>query len=188
MSLRSKESGPSVDWVSSALGRVWEALADPGEGLMCAFEDPEIVVVQPEHGRKAAVWTTNNPSRFGPATRSGMVVGSLPELAEDPAVAQYQLERIEIPGTTWLRGPRWPWCCGRLTRIVAMHGEDAEGPVLTVIESAVGPLQGGVLLEPGLTDIDAQAELTRARQGKTDGLVIYHCPECGRVYLGSVEP
>jgi hypothetical protein len=95
-----------------------------------------------------------------------------------------------------IHNPTWPWCCERLGTLVEHHLK-SEG--LAIIEKECGPLEKAYLeREIASWPKDKQNEsstvwtpiLQQIRQGRHEGqgVNIFACRLCQRVYLGSCGP
>jgi hypothetical protein len=89
----------------------------------------------------------------------------------------------------------WPVCCERLTTLVMDQGG---GMALEQLEAAAGPLDDALTDAargyhqdgPKAARVDWAKALDGVRSGRHggDGLVVFHCRVCGRLYGSWCEP
>ena len=101
----------------------------------------------------------------------------------DPAHAQALLDHTPLVGTWWTGG-RWPHCCDRLTVLVGAPPRTQE---LAVWEGLVGRLDESLTGEPAPSPEarrawSAELALIRAGGMPTQGVNLFTCSACGRVY------
>jgi hypothetical protein len=126
----------------------------------------------------------------------------VPKGAELPpeGTSQQQRDRLlATPGPTRIRTPVWPMCCERLAVLVAHRPTSVR---LGELEAVAGALDQAYLESElaswGSPGADRNALLARGwgevlalvRGGQHDGegLAIYQCRACGRMYVGSCGP
>lgn len=106
---------------------------------------------------------------------------------------------LGTPGAGSINSPVWPWCCRRLATLVSRHGG---GDALARIEAHAGALDrayldaelrswGGPEADiEGYRKLGWSGVLEQMRSGEHsgEGINVFHCRACGRVYVASSGP
>lgn len=181
---RSLEPATSpVPWIADEVWTDWQYWAvDPFPANFPTIEHPQVVAVREEDREHARAAVPR-----GPAPPPGSLMEHVQLLATTPAASG-------------VRAPIWPICCGRLATLVNHQGD---GVPLEEIEGETGPLDGGFLMGPtsrhsgGKNDAQLADVMRRSyheslselrEHGVAEGLVIFQCRACGRVYVGGCHP
>lgn len=160
-----------VPWISEQTWRREESWPAPDydEPFPCV-NDPRVVVVPP------------SLREMSPTVATAESVPMPPKKAEDE-----QLDRLRRAPDTLafhLFSPKWPICCRRLTVLVGYRGVDAD------VADAL-PHTRRVDQQPDDFDWTANLEFDEPapyeQETLRDGLLLFHCHDCGSVYLSSHE-
>lgn len=104
------------------------------------------------------------------------------------------------PPSVGVRHPSWPMCCDRLATLINHQGD---GVPLEAIEAETGPLDHAFLVQDLRSNWNCRTEADLAEamrggyaeplkslreDGVVEGLVIFQCRSCGRVYVGGCHP
>jgi hypothetical protein len=125
------------------------------------------------------------------AHRLASDAGALPPVG---TLAAQERRLSETLGAGSVQGAHWPLCCDRLTTLVFLHGAGIDGLVLIDRGGARGCLlasvaqAAGQALDEALTGWDALVEQVRRRRHSGEGMALFHCRACGRVYGAYAEP
>jgi len=181
--------GSPVPWIADGVWRTLnpEGLAQRsvallGHALGAAVIHPTLIAVGDEDRRRA-------PIHRSPG-------GAVPPAG---TIDQQRTRLAQTPGRGKIHSPVWPYCCERLATVIACQGGRAE---LAAIEGASGPLDRAYLdgeLDtwggPGADRSAFKAQgwgavLAGMREGthSGEGISIYCCRACGRVYVASCAP
>jgi hypothetical protein len=182
-----------VAWVSDQVWTWWARDLDP-DALAPPITEPEVIVVTDADRARAPV---GRPLSFGPAPEPGTVDELRRRLLSTP--------RLSNRGTECAT---WPVCCQRLSTLIWNEGM---GPSLAELEAA-GPLDRAYLEEEirtGWGSPEAVAQGLREGYGPAlralrskpgffallfgavaggDGINVFQCRTCGRLYVGSCHP
>lgn len=174
-----------VPWIADEVWTDWRYWAiDPLPANFPTIEHPQVASVRDEDRERAPRATV---PRGAPVPPPGPLAEQVQRLAATPAASG-------------VRAPIWPLCCDRLATLTNHQGD---GVPLEVIEDEIGPLDGGFLVEtlssnsggrtgPQLADAMKRGyheSLSELREhGVAEGLVIFQCRACGRVYVGGCHP
>lgn len=105
-------------------------------------------------------------------------------------------ERL-LHGTTGpgrVAGAHWPVCCDRLATLVFIHGAGTDADTLIERGSIGGCLLASVIdaiglpREDAMADWGALAERIRRRKHSGEGVTLFHCRACHRLYGSYSEP
>jgi hypothetical protein len=111
----------------------------------------------------------------------------------------WEMERMldSTPGTGYIGSVLWPACCGRLSTLIR---ESPDAEMLGAVEKETGPLDDALLAaETGASGVLRREHtayqgwvetLALIRHGKHfgDGINLFQCRACGRVYGAQSEP
>lgn len=103
------------------------------------------------------------------------------------------------PPSVGVRHPTWPVCCNRLATLI---NHDGDGVPLDRIECETGPLEHAFLAQDLRSNWDCRTDeqladamssgygesLRALREGAVEGLVIFQCRSCGRIYVAACHP
>jgi hypothetical protein len=155
-------------------------MADPSTPFRCPISEPRVMA----------------------ATDSDRARARSARVSEGDAapVAVFSSQESLLLGTPWANFavfcPTWPVCCGRLA---TLFWDQGCGPPLQEIESRTGPLdtaylEGETRTSPATArrgyELDLAERLAMIRRGQPnfDGLLLFQCRDCARVYVASCEP
>ena len=184
---RPKPSNPPpspVPWIADEVWQAWNAggVADASD---CPIHEPTVMTVS-DHDRRRA-----------PA---------LPRGLDEPVPPQANVDEMVLlllstpPSFLGLHDPVWPRCCQRPATLVNSQGR---GRVLNAIEARAGSLDRayiereiregwGARTREELTDLLDKGFAVQLREmrrrGAADGVNIFHCRACGKVYVASCHP
>jgi hypothetical protein len=173
-----------VPWISDEIWSSWVAQGSDEEEHP-ALRDPRLYVVTRDDLRRA-------PS------------ATIDEGAKVPRWATYRANLEELRHLRVRSGgvldPSWPMCCGRLATLVNQEGE---GRSLPGIEAEAGPLDLAFMEIEVWHDWAPQDQETvdsafrtgyrdlfnhLGKDGPLEGLLLFQCRACGRIYIGSCTP
>lgn len=180
--VQASHSSP-VPWVSDEIWTSWTA-SEPDQERP-ALRDPRLYIVSRDDLRRAPV-------------------GSIETGAEVPAwttfdvnLRQLQALRLSSGG---LLDPSWPMCCGRLATLINQEGY---GRSIASIEAETGPLdlafmemeiwhdwapQDQRALDAAFAGGYGELFQELGREDALQGVLLFQCRACGRIYVGSCAP
>jgi len=173
-----------VPWISDAIWSSW--VAQSSESVeRPALRDPRLFVVTRDDQRRAPTIVVEEGSKV-------------------PSWATYDANLAEL-GTLRVRSggvldPSWPMCCGRLATLINQEGE---GRSLLSIEAEGGALDLAFMemeiwhdwapqdqnavesaFRTGYEDLFTQL----GKDGPLEGVLLFQCRACERIYVGSCTP
>lgn len=170
-----------VPWVSDEIWTSWRT-ADADQERR-ALRDPRLYVVSRDDLRRAPVASIESGARVPAWTTF------------EDNLRQLQALRLSSGGVL---DPSWPMCCGRLATLINQEGH---GRTIANIESETGPLDLAFMemeiwhdwapLDQAALDsafASGYGELFRELEGSSQGVLIFQCRACGRIYVGSCTP
>lgn len=170
-----------VPWVSDEIWTSWRT-ADADQERR-ALRDPRLYVVSRDDLRRAPVASIESGARVPAWTTF------------EDNLRQLQALRLSSGGVL---DPSWPMCCGRLATLINQEGH---GRTIANIESETGPLDLAFMemeiwhdwapLDQAALDsafASGYSELFRELEGSSQGVLIFQCRACGRIYVGSCTP
>lgn len=181
---RSEETTSPVPWIADS---VWRRLYRPLGAHRVA---PRPVVVRPE------LIAVEDSDRERAPTLARAANERLPPAG---ALEAQRRRLLQLKGSGGIHAPVWPVCCERLATLISAQGGKE---VLDAIESQAGPLDRA-FLDAELrswggpeADVDAFRRvgwsdvLAGIRRGEHtgQGVNIFHCRACERVYVASCAP
>lgn len=174
-----------VPWIADEVWTDWQYWINaPLPADYPTIEHPDLIPVEAEDLDRA-------PHATVPQGVPVPQPGSFTELVQQLATT---------PPASGVRSPCWPLCCGRLATLINHQGD---GLPIEQIEVQTGPLDRAFLVgdlrsnwgcksEDELADAMKRGygeSLSELREdGMSEGLVIFQCRACGRVYVGGCHP
>lgn len=172
-----------VPWVSD---QIWTSWSGGGsDEKYPALRDPRLYVVSRDDLRRAPIASIELGAKVPPwATFNAN---------------QQQLQELTLESGGVL-DPSWPMCCGRLATLINQEGH---GRSIGSIEAETGPLDLAFMEMEIWHDWSPrnQEELDAAfavgyrdlfkelgRDGALQGVLLFQCRACGRIYVGSCTP
>lgn len=181
---RPNTSVSPVAWVSDDVWSAWQYWgSDPVPSDFPTIEFPDLIPADAGDLERA-------PRAEIPPGAPVPPPGRVKELAQLLA---------STPPSVGVRHPVWPVCCSRLATLI---NHDGDGVELEKIESETGPLDRAFLAQDLRSNWDCRSDeqladtmrrgygesLEQLREGGVEGLVIFQCRSCGRVYVGGCHP
>ena len=174
-----------VPWISDEVWTDWQYwVVDPMPPDFPTVEDFRVIVAGVEDRERAPR-------------------ASLPSEAPSPprgTIEEHERHLARTPPSVGIRSPTWPICCDQLTTLVNHQGE---GTPLEQIETETGALDHAFLVEDLRQNWNCKTgpELAEAMRrgygeslkclredGVAEGIAVYQCRACGRVYVGGCHP
>lgn len=165
-------------WISEKVWRVWNPV-QTDVGQRNPIREPLVVRVSEGDGQRAGRWRIE-PEGAAPSSSN---------LADHEALLE------TTRGQGYVGQVRWPVCCDRLATLIMSSGT---GHDLREIEREAGNLNNALLeshVEDGGGDLpellqDWSTNLAEIRSGRHagDGVNLFWCRVCGRVYGAYSEP
>jgi hypothetical protein len=167
-----------VAWVSDVVWSHW--MDDPATPFRCPISEPKVM---------AATDSDRERARIARVSEGDMA-----------PIAVFSSQESLLLGTPWANFgvfcPTWPVCCNRLA---TLFWDQGSGPLLQEIESSTGPLdkaylEGETRTSPATARREYELALAKVlasiRLGhpKFDGILLFQCRACWRVYVASCEP
>lgn len=170
-----------VPWVSDEIWASWTTSGSDPERR--ALRDPRLYVISRDDLRRAPV----------ASIESGAKVPAWTTFEDN--LRQLQALRLSSGGVL---DPSWPMCCGRLATLINQEGY---GRTIASIEAETGPLDLAFMemeiwhdwapLDQDALDsafASGYGELFRELEGSSQGVLVFQCRACGRIYVGSCTP
>lgn len=174
-----------VPWIADEVWTDWQYWVNaPLPVDFPTIEHPELIPVEAEDLERAP---------------RAPVLQGVP-VPQPGSVAELVQQLATTPPASGVRSPSWPMCCGRLATLINHQGD---GLPIERIEAQTGPLDRAFFVGDLRSNWNCKTEdeLAGARErgyaenlsalrenGTVEGLVIFQCRACGRVYVGGCHP
>lgn len=174
-----------VPWIADEVWTDWQYWKlDPLPPDFPTIEHPDLIVVTAEDRDRAPLAPIPPDA---PLPRPG-------------ALEEHVCLLASTPPSVGIHSPIWPVCCDRLTTLVNHQGD---GVPIDYLEAQTGSLDLAFLVEDLRRNWNcrSESELVEAmargygeilsflrEDGMAEGVAIYHCRSCGRVYVGGCHP
>lgn len=177
-------SASPVAWISDDVWSAWQYWgSDPVPSDFPTIEFPDLIPADAGDLERAPRATIPAGVPLPPPGRVTELAGLL----------------ASTPPSVGVRHPVWPVCCSRLATLI---NHDGDGVPLDRIESETGPLDRAFLAQDLRSNWDCRTDeqladamsrgygesLHALREGAVEGLVIFQCRSCGRIYVGGCHP
>lgn len=163
-------------WIADSLWMAWQRRATDADRTRPIVNDCLVIPVSDDDRARAA--------RLG---------GDGKDLPPAGTVATHEQLLFGTHGAGRVVGGHWPVCCDRLATLIFIHGAGEEGNAVIDSGRADGCLLASVAEEAGQPLADAVADwntlLKRVREHRHsgEGISLFHCRACGRVYGSYME-